>query len=209
MSERVVSGDVTCRTRRNAYLCNRLSHRVAGGPGAIRCGTGGCAGASGLRWEGAMITPIIHRVLTREDLARLVAEIGRVDQAGARAAEQAAQAGGGGAPPHPAAAGGGAGGRWAGCFPEWVRRRAAGRGMVRAYVTFAGQALALAARILAPRGPVASLCARAADEAEALHAALAEARRDYLGRDIHSAERRLERFLSRLGPGSATPPTLN
>src|SRR2546428_417541 len=186
MSERVVSGDVTCRTRRNAYLCNRLSHRVAGAPGASRCGTGGCAGASGLRWEGAMITPIIHRVLTREDLARLVAEIGRVDQAGARAAEQAVQAGGGG-----------------------PRVRSAGRGMVRAYVTFAGQALALAARILAPRGPVASLCARAADEAEALHAALAEARRDYLGRDIHSAERRLERFLSRLGPGSATPPTLN
>src|SRR2546427_9230547 len=97
MSERVVSGDVTCRTRRNAYLCNRLSHRVAGPPGAIRCGTGGCAGASGLRWEGAMITPIIHRVLTREDLARLVAEIGRVDQAEARAAEEAVQAGGRGA----------------------------------------------------------------------------------------------------------------
>src|SRR3989442_15366661 len=93
MSERVVSGEVTCRTRRNAYLCNKLSHRVARAPGAIRCGTGGCAGASGLRWEGAMITPIIHRVLTREDLARLVAEIGRVDQAGARAAEQAVQAG--------------------------------------------------------------------------------------------------------------------
>src|SRR2546426_10435110 len=97
MSERVVSGDVTCRTTRNAYLCNRLSHRVAGPPGAIRCGTGGCAGASGLRWEGGMITPIIHRMLTREDLARLVAEIGRVDQAEARAAEQAVQAGGGGA----------------------------------------------------------------------------------------------------------------
>src|SRR2546430_2950406 len=40
-----------------------------------------------------MITPIIHRVLTREDLARLVAEIGRVDQAEARAAEEAVQAG--------------------------------------------------------------------------------------------------------------------
>src|SRR3989454_12721993 len=95
MSERVVSGDVTCRTRRNAYLCNRLSHRVAGAPGAIRCGTGGCAGASGLRWKGAMIMPIIHRVLTREDLARLVAEIGRVNQAEARAAEEDVQAGGG------------------------------------------------------------------------------------------------------------------
>src|SRR2546426_8811114 len=109
MSERVVSGDVTCRTRRNAYLCNRLSHRVAGPPGAIRCGTGGCAGASGLRWEGVMITPIIHRVLTREDLARLVAEIGRVDQAEARAAEEAVQAGGGDAAlASPAALGAGA-----------------------------------------------------------------------------------------------------
>src|SRR5712691_7795525 len=197
-----------------------------------------------------MITPIIHRVLTREDLARLVAEIGRVDQAEARAAEEAVQAGAvdavldspaaleavrgrGGAPAAvpltilwyvPVRAALRARGVsdveladyaaalalwWAGCFPEWVTRRAAGRGMVRAYVTFAGQALALAARILAARGPVASWCARAADEAEALHAALAEARRDYLGRDIHSAERRLERFLSRLGPGSATPPTLN
>src|SRR3989449_9484263 len=40
-----------------------------------------------------MITPMIHRVLTREGLARLVAEIGRVDQAEARAAEEAVQAG--------------------------------------------------------------------------------------------------------------------
>jgi hypothetical protein len=56
---------------------------------------------------------------------------------------------------------------------------------------------------------VSSLCARAAEEAEALYAALAEARRDYLGQDAHSAESRLKRFLSRLGPGSATPPTLN
>src|SRR3989442_11101410 len=111
MSERVVSGDVTCRTRRNAYLCNRLAHRVAGAPGAIRCGTSGCAGALGLRWEGAMITPIIHRVLTREDLARLVAEIGRVDQAGARAAEQAVQAGGGDALVASTAGVGGGGGR--------------------------------------------------------------------------------------------------
>src|SRR6266567_1654470 len=193
-----------------------------------------------------MITPLIHRVLTREDLARLVAEIGRLDRAEARAAAQAVEAGAVDAvldspvalgavrtvargetgigvwwryvaslPDGTVAQAEGAADVaalalwWAGCFPEWVTRRAAGRGMVRAYVAFAGQALALAARILATRGPVASLCARAADEAEALHAALAEARRDYLGRDIHSAERRLERFLSRLGPASPTPPALN
>src|SRR3989454_8632265 len=117
MSERVVSGDVTWRTRRNAYLCNRLSHRVAGPPGAIRCGTGGCAGASGLRWEGVMITPIIHRVLTREDLARLVAEIGRVDQAEARAAEEAVQAGEGGAGVDSPGAVGGGRGRGGGAAP--------------------------------------------------------------------------------------------
>jgi len=250
-----------------------------------------------LQQEGAMITPIIHRVLTRADLDRLVAEIGRVDRAEARAAEDAVQTGDvdavldspaaleavrgrGGAPaavpltilwyiPVRAAlrargvsdveladytatvpvvfatwravrtvargdtgigvwwryvaslpdgtvaqAEGAADAAalalwWAGCFPEWVTKRGACRGMVRAYVTFAGQALALAARILASRGPVASLCARAADQADALHAALAEARRDYLGRDTHSADSRLERFLSRLGPDSATPGTLN
>jgi len=46
-----------------------------------------------LHREGAMITPLIHRALTREDLARLVAEIGRLDQAEARAAQEAVQAG--------------------------------------------------------------------------------------------------------------------
>jgi hypothetical protein len=230
-----------------------------------------------------MITPLIHRVLTREDLLRLIAEIGRLDQAEARAAEEAVQAGAvdtvldspvaleavrgrGGAPaavplsilwyvPVRAAlrargvtdveladyaatlpvvfatwravrtvargeTGIGVWWRyvaslpdgtvaqaegaadvaalalwWAGCFPEWVSRRMAGRGMLRAYVTFAAQALALAARILGPNGP---LCARAAGHVEALHAALAEARRDYLGRDVHSTHSRLERFLGRL-----------
>ena len=230
-----------------------------------------------------MITPLIHRTLTREDLARLVAEIGRLDQAEARAAEEAIQAGAvdtvldspvaleavrgrGGSPaavplsllwyvPVRAALcargvtdveladytatlpvvfatwravrtvargenGIGVWWRyvaslpdsttaqaegaadvaalalwWAGCFPEWVSRRMAGRGMLRAYVTFATQALALTARILGPNGP---LYGRAADKAEALRAALAEARRDYLGRDVHAPENRLERFLGRL-----------
>ena len=84
-----------------------------------------------------------------------------------------------------------------------------GKGGVGKTTVCAAEALALAARILESRGPVSSLCARAAEEAEALHGALAEARRDYLGRDAHSTESRLERFLNRLGPGSGTPPTLN
>jgi len=235
-----------------------------------------------------MITPLIHRVLTREDLARLVAEIGRLDQGEARAAEEAVQAGEvdavldseaaldavrgrGGAPaavpltllwyvPVRAAlrargvgdvdladyaatlpvvfatwravrtvahgetgldvwsryvaslpdgtvaqAEGAADVAalalwWAGVFPERVTRRApgGGDGMLRAYVTFATQALTLAARILGPSEPLSPFWTRAADQAEALQRALAEARRDYLGRDVHSPESRLLRFLGRL-----------
>ncbi|OLC74987.1 MAG: hypothetical protein AUH78_09955 [Gemmatimonadetes bacterium 13_1_40CM_4_69_8] len=104
---------------------------------------------------------------------------------------------------------------WAGCFPEWVARRGAGRGMIHAYVTFAGQMLGLAAELLERRAPdVASLWARAAEQREALHAALTEARGDYLGPDVHSAESRLTRFLRRLSfgpppPSLQDPPTLN
>ena len=88
---------------------------------------------------------------------------------------------------------------WAGCFPEWVERGGSGRGMVRAYVTFAGRMLALAADLLEARAPEeAALCARAAEARAALHAALAEARGDYIGEDPHSTENRLERFLRRL-----------
>jgi hypothetical protein len=89
---------------------------------------------------------------------------------------------------------------WAGCFPEWVERGGSGRGMVRAYVTFAGRMLALAADLLEASAPEeAALCARAAEARAELHAALAEAREDYIGEDPHSAESRLNRFLKRLG----------
>ncbi len=89
---------------------------------------------------------------------------------------------------------------WAGCFPEWVERGAGGgHGMVRAYVTFAGRMLALAADLLEASAPEeASLLARAADARTELHAALAEARVDYIGDDTHSSESRLNRFLKRL-----------
>ena len=234
-----------------------------------------------------MIRPIIHRQLTRGDLALLVDEIARVDVAEGREAEQALQAGAvdtvldsptaleavlgrGGAPaPLPltllwyipiraqlrargvtdialadyaatlpvvfatshsqSAIAQGENGVtewwrfvaalpsgtvaqaeaaadaaalalwWAGCFPEWVERGGSGRGMVRAYVTFAGRMLALAADLLEARAPEeAALCARAAEARAALHAALAEARGDYIGEDPHSTENRLERFLRRL-----------
>jgi hypothetical protein len=88
---------------------------------------------------------------------------------------------------------------WAGCFPEWVERGGSGNGMVRAYVTFAGRMLALAADLLEVTAPEeAFLCCRAADARNELHAALAEARVDYIGEDTHSSESRLNRFLKRL-----------
>lgn len=91
---------------------------------------------------------------------------------------------------------------WAGCFPEWVERgasRGAGGGMVRAYITFAGRMLALAADLLEAKAPEeSSLFARAAEARTELHAALAEARVDYIGDDPHSSESRLNRFLRRL-----------
>ena len=88
---------------------------------------------------------------------------------------------------------------WAGCFPEWVERGGTGHGTVRAYVTFAGRMLALAADLLESAAPEeASLCARAAEARTELHAALAEARVDYIGDDPHSSESRLNRFLKRL-----------
>src|SRR5258706_15125 len=149
-----------------------------------------------------MITPLIHRVLTREDLARLVAEIGRVDQAEARAAEQAVQAGGMGlvrVATGAVEAGPGAGARPPPLPPDILREVALRPRLLHA----------LRAVRLGTCRPGGSWCARAAGGAEAPRAALAEGRRDSLGRDSHSGERRLERFLSRLGPGSATPPTLN
>jgi hypothetical protein len=88
---------------------------------------------------------------------------------------------------------------WAGCFPEWVERGGAGQGTVRAYVTFAGRMLALAADLLEASAPEeASLCARAAEARIELHAALIEARVEYIGDDPHSSENRLNRFLRRL-----------
>ena len=185
-----------------------------------------------------MITPIIHRVLTREDLVRLVAEIGRVDQTEARAAEEAVQAGDVDAvldSPAALEAVRGRGGAPAAVpltILWYVPVRAALRARGVSDVELADYAATVpvvfatwrTVRTVArgetgisvwwryvaslPDGTVAQ-AEGAADEAEALHAALAEARRDYVGRDIHSAERRLERFLSRLGPGSATPPTWN
>jgi hypothetical protein len=247
-----------------------------------------------------MITPMIHRLLTRGDLGRLVDEIARLDIGAGRSAEQALEGGDvdavldspaaleavrgrGGAPaplpltllwyvpiraelrahgvtdieladyaatlpvvfatsralrgvahgdngvavwwrfvsslpPSTVAQAEGAADSaavalwWAGCFPEWVSRRGAGSGMIHAYVTFAGQMLALAADLLEQRAPdVASLWARAAEQRVALHAALTEARSDYLGPDVHSAESRLTRFLRRLsfGPPPQDPSALN
>ena len=240
-----------------------------------------------------MIRPIIHRQLTRGDLACLVDEIARMDVSEGREADQALQAGAvdavldspaaleavlgrGGAPAplpltllwyvpiraqlrhrgvtdilladyaatlpvvfatshsHTAIGGGQRAGSmadwwrmvvalphgtvaqaeaaadaaalalwWAGCFPEFVERGGSSQGMVRAYVTFAGRMLALAAELLETSAPEeALLCARAAEARTELHAALAEARVDYIGDDPHSSESRLNRFLKRLADNS-------
>ena len=70
---------------------------------------------------------------------------------------------------------------------------------MRAYVTFAGRMLALAADLLEASAPEeASLCTRAAEARTELHAALIDARSDYIGDDPHSSESRLNRFLRRL-----------
>ena len=50
----------------------------------------------------------------------------------------------------------------------------------------------------APAPAEAALCARAAEARSELHAALIEARADYIGEDPHSSESRLNRFLKRL-----------
>src|SRR6266516_1718360 len=150
--------------------------------------------------EGSMIRPIIHRQLTRGDLACLVDAIAR----GENGMEDwwrfvAALPQGTVAQAEAAADAAALALWWAGCFPEWVERGGAGHGMVRAYVTFAGRMLALAADLLEASAPEeAALCARAAEARTELHAALIEARADYIGEDPHSSESRLNRFLRRL-----------
>src|SRR6266481_1361302 len=155
-----------------------------------------------------MIRPMIHRQLTRGDLACLVDEIARMDVSEGREADEALQAGAvdtvldspaaleavlgrGGAPaPLPLTL------LWYIPIRAQLRTR---EGMVRAYVTFAGRMLALAADLLEASAPEeASLCARAAEARIELHAALIEARADYIGDDPHSSESRLNRFLRRL-----------
>lgn len=87
---------------------------------------------------------------------------------------------------------------WAGCFPEAVARKG-GRGMIRAYVSFAAQALTLAARAICGGSPgVSSVFLGAAEQADVLWDALHDVRRDYVGPSATSATGRLERFLQRL-----------
>jgi hypothetical protein len=90
---------------------------------------------------------------------------------------------------------------WTGIFPEWVTRRAQGRGIIRAYLDFAAGALDLAAQSLRGVAPhPAALYAAAARRAGVLRDVLYDVGRDYVGRDAHSAEGRLHRYLSRLQP---------
>ena len=90
---------------------------------------------------------------------------------------------------------------WAGLFPRWVARGAHGTGMIAAYVDFATRAFTVAARTLQRAAPnTAGVYAAAAGRAALLREALDEAGREYLGREAHTADGRLERYLARLKP---------
>ena len=95
---------------------------------------------------------------------------------------------------------------WTGVFPESIRRRGQGEGMVRGYVEFASRALRLAANSL--RGPApgaARLYAVAAERCDVMQQALSDTASDYLGPDAHTSEGRLGRYLNRLGSNDDTP----
>lgn len=89
---------------------------------------------------------------------------------------------------------------WAGVFPEFVARRGRGDGMIRAYVDFASTVWTRAGRALHRLAPSAArIYASAGDRAQVLREALYETGQDYVGPDAHSADARLDRYLTRLG----------
>lgn len=95
---------------------------------------------------------------------------------------------------------------WSGIFPEWVTRRSQGHGIIRAYLDFAAGALHLAAQSLRGVAPQpAALYSAAAQRAGTLRDVLYDVGRDYLGRDAHTPEGRLRRYLSRLQPSEPGP----
>jgi hypothetical protein len=82
--------------------------------------------------------------------------------------------------------------------------------MLRAYGDFAAAALDLASRSLSSAVPgLAQLYARASARTSVVRDALGAVRVDYLGRDAHTPEGRLERFLTRLAPGEHDDDSLN
>jgi len=92
---------------------------------------------------------------------------------------------------------------WAGLFPRWVARGANGTGMIKAYVDFAAGALAVAAHTLKRTAPnIAGVYIAAASRTELLREALDEAGREYLGREAHTANGRLNRYLARIKPAA-------
>ena len=77
--------------------------------------------------------------------------------------------------------------------------RGGGSDMVRAYADFAGASLGFSAELIGSRLPYLSdLYSRAACASQTLRAALEDARVEYLGRDAHTAEGRLNRYLQRV-----------
>src|SRR5438093_891688 len=120
-----------------------------------------------------MIRPIIHRQLTRGDLACLVDEIARMDVSEGREADEALQAG---------------------AVDTVLDSPAA----LEAVLGRGGAPAPLPLTLLWYIPIRAPLRSRAAEARTELHAALIEARVDYIGEDPHSSESRLNRFLRRL-----------
>jgi len=86
-----------------------------------------------------------------------------------------------------------------GIFPEWVSRKNQGPGAIRAYIDFAAGAFGVAATSLRRVSPdSAALFKRASSAAHSMHTALRSTAVDYIGRNAHKPELRLERFLDRL-----------
>ena len=87
---------------------------------------------------------------------------------------------------------------WAACFPERLYHRA-GKGIVRAYVAFAAGAFSEAARILGNTMPeIAQLLTAGSERIDQLYGALRSTAVDYLGRNAHTADGRINRHLARL-----------
>ncbi len=87
---------------------------------------------------------------------------------------------------------------WAGCFPEAIVKKG-GRGMIRAYLSFASNALEIAGSYVERLTPdTTRFYQRVSMYIKELCSTLEEVRRNYLTKDANTSEGRINRFLDRL-----------